>query len=141
MNLRQTLPRAAAWPAAVLSGYLLVRAGFGPAVNWPPFNVATHVAGGLAVAHLAAVALGPVLDALRGRTRALARAVGIVALTATVAVSWEFFECVVARLYGVRGPSAGGDTLRDIAAGMAGAVTYVVASRLARAGGALGPAN
>jgi hypothetical protein len=141
VNLRQPLLRAAAFPAAVLFGYLLVRAGFGPAVNWPPFNVATHIAGGLAVAHLARVALRPVLAALRGRTRALARTVGIVALTATIAVSWEFFECIVARLYGVQGPSAGGDTLRDIAAGMAGAVAYVAASRLVRAGEAQTQAN
>jgi hypothetical protein len=141
VNFRQPLLRATAWPAAVLAGYLILRARLGPAVNWPPLNVATHVAGGLAVAHLAAVALWPVLGVLRGRTRALARAVGIVALTATVAVTWEFFECVVARLYGVQGPSAGGDTLRDIAAGMAGAVAYVAASLLARAGGAQAQAS
>ena len=136
MILRQPLLRAAAWPAAVLAGYLILRARLGADVNWPPLNVATHAAGGLAVAHLVGVALGPVLDTLRGRTRDLVRALGIVTLTTTVAVLWEFFECVVARIHGVLGPSAGGDTLRDIAAGMAGAVAYVAVSCLVRAGGA-----
>ena len=125
VDLRHPLLRAAAFPTVVLAAYLVVRACFGEAADWPPFNVATHVAGGLAVAHLAGVALAPVLAALRGRTRMLVQLIGIFALTATVAVSWEFFECLVARLYGVRGPSAGGDTLRDIAAGMSGALAYL----------------
>ncbi|HEX5010994.1 MAG TPA: hypothetical protein VFY71_11385 [Planctomycetota bacterium] len=136
MNVRLPLLRAAAFPATVLLGHLVLRARIGPAVNWAPLNVATHMLGGLAVAHLVGVALGPVLDTLRGRTRALVRAVGIVTLTTTVAVLWEFAECVMARIHGVLGPSAGGDTLRDIAAGMAGAAAYAAISRLARAGGA-----
>jgi len=125
LDLRHPLLRAAAFPAVVLAAYLLVRARYGEVAHWPPFNVITHVVGGLAVAHLAGVALAPVAGALRGRTRTLVQLVGIFALTATVAVSWEFFECLVARLYGVRGPSAGGDTLRDIAAGMSGALAYL----------------
>jgi hypothetical protein len=126
------LLRASAWPLVVLAGYLLTKARFGSAVNWPPFNIGVHVAGGVAIAHLAGVAIAPVLAALPGRTREAARAVGLCALTVTTAVAWEFFECVVARLYGVRGPSQGGDTLRDIAAGMAGALAYVAVRHLAR---------
>jgi hypothetical protein len=135
VNIRQPLLRAAVYPAGILLGHLLLRARIGPAVNWPPLNVATHMAGGLAVANLAAVTVAPVLEALRGRMRALVRVAGIVALTATIAVTWEFLECIMARIHGVQGPSAGGDTLRDIAAGIAGAVIYVLASSRGRATG------
>lgn len=127
MTLRLIGPsalRAGLYPAAVLVGYLLARARFGERVSLGPLNIATHFVGGLAVAHLFAVLVAPVADACERRLRAVVRLVGIVALTATMAVSWEFMECLVARVAHVRGPSRRGDTLRDIAAGMAGACAY-----------------
>ncbi len=123
--------RAAVAPAAVLAAHLALRAAFGDLGRLLPLNIATHVAGGLAVAHLFTAAVAPVADAFSGRARRLVVAVGVFALTTTTAVAWEFFECVVARVCGVRGPSAGGDTLQDVAAGMLGAAAFVV-HRLAR---------
>jgi len=128
----RAIVRAARAPAAVLGLYLVLRAISGELVRWPPLNLAAHLVGGLAVAHLFLVALGPVADACAGRARALVRAVGTFALTTTTAVAWEFFECVLARIQGVRGPSDPGDTLQDIAAGMAGGV-LLIASRVWRA--------
>jgi hypothetical protein len=118
--------RAALAPAAVLSAYLAGWAVGGEAVRWPPLNMALHLAGGLAVAHLVAAVLAPVLAPLSPRLRGRARAAGLLALTSTVAVAWEFLECVVARVLDVRGPSGSPDTLVDIALGMTGALAYAV---------------
>jgi hypothetical protein len=122
--------RAALAPAAVLGAYLSAWAACGECVRWPPLNVALHLAGGVAIAHLAAVVLAPVLAPLPDRTRGRALAAGILALTSTVAVAWEFFECLVARALEVRGPSGSPDTLVDIALGMTGAMAYAIAARL-----------
>ncbi len=130
--------RAALAPAAVLAAYLAAWAACGECVRWPPLNVGLHLLGGLAVAHLADAALAPLLAPLAGRTRERVRAVGLVALTSTVAVSWEFFECLVARVLHVRGPSGSPDTLVDIALGMTGALAYAAGRALAaRRGGGL----
>jgi hypothetical protein len=124
------IARAALAPAAVLAAYVAGWAVHGEGVRWPPLNVALHLAGGVAIAHLASAVLAPVLAPLPDRTRARAQAAGIFALTATVAVAWEFFECLVARALEVRGPSGSPDTLVDIAMGMTGALAYAVAGRL-----------
>jgi hypothetical protein len=123
--------RAALAPAAVLGAYLGAWAACGECVRWPPLNVALHLAGGVAVAHLAAAVLAPRLAPLADRTRERLRAAGSVALATTTAVAWEFLECLVARLLHVQGPSGSPDTLVDIAVGMAGAVLYA-AGGLAR---------
>lgn len=126
----RAVARAALAPAAVLAAYLAGWAIGGEAVRWPPLNMALHLAGGLSVAHLAAALLAPVLAPLAPRLRDRARAAGLLALTSTVAVAWEFFECVVARALDVRGPSGSPDTLVDIALGMTGALAYAVAAHL-----------
>lgn len=116
--------RAAAAPIAVLGLHLVLRLHSSALVQWPPLNRATHLAGGLAIAHLAAALVEPVAEACAARVRPLVRAAGIFALTTTTAVAWEFYECVMARVRGIRGPSDPGDTLQDIAVGMAGAAAY-----------------
>jgi len=127
--------RAALFPAAVLAVYFLAREPLHlRSVSYGWTNVAMHFVGGFAVAHFAAALLLPLAAALPRPRRALLLAVGIIALTATLAVSWEFFECVVARVLHVRGPSRGGDSLRDIAAGIAGGLAYVSSSLVLRAG-------
>lgn len=118
------LARAARWPAAVLCAYLLGWAVSGESVRQPLVNGGLHLAGGVAIAHLAAAALAPLVAGQPGRARAVLLALGCVALTTTVAVGWEFLECLVARLLGVRGPSDSADTLLDLALGMAGAAGY-----------------
>lgn len=131
------LARAALWPLAVLAAYLLGWAVSGEAVRQPLVNGLLHFAGGCAMAHLAAAVLTPLVRSLPDRARTAWLAVGCLALTTTVAVSWEFLECLVARLLGVRGPSDSADTLLDIALGMAGA-TACALGKVATSGGRRG---
>jgi len=100
----------------VLNAYLL----------FPPLDIPMHFFGGVAIAYFfancfRALPAGSILSWLRPW---LAAAM-VLALTSTATVFWEFAEFFSDRFLGTHAQLGLGDTLLDMALGIAGGLTYL----------------
>jgi hypothetical protein len=103
----------------VLNGYIL----------YPPVDIPMHFFGGMAMAYFLAASFAALPgDAVRVDFRAFAQFVFVVSLTTTASVFWEFAEFTSDALFGTRAQLGLEDTLLDMALGMAGGASFVLAS-------------
>jgi hypothetical protein len=103
----------------VLNGYIL----------YPPVDIPMHFFGGVAMAYFLGASFAALpSDAVRGDLRAVAQFVLVVSLTATASILWEFAEFTSDAFFGTRAQLGLEDTLLDMALGIAGGASFVLAS-------------
>jgi hypothetical protein len=116
-------------PIAVFLLHVVASRGLNAYAWYPPLDIPMHFAGGLAIAHFFARGLAALPDeAVAARWRRLLFGAATFALTATAAVFWEFAEFLSDRYFGTRAQGGLGDTLLDMALGIAGGLAYALVS-------------
>jgi hypothetical protein len=119
--------RTAAWaPILVVVAYSLALVALGSAT--PPWlDSIAHAGGGIAMAYFGDAALNH-LQARVGETPRTVRLIAAVGFTAVVAIAWELLEFIVDFTSRTRLAPSVGDTLLDLALGLAGAVAFALAA-------------
>lgn len=118
-----------AWaPIAVFLLHVFAARGLNAYAWFPPLDIPMHFTGGVAIAHFFAQALAALPDgAIAVRFRTLLYGAATFALTCTAAVFWEFAEFFSDRYLGTNAQGGLGDTLLDMALGIAGGLIYALA--------------
>jgi hypothetical protein len=102
----------------VLNGYIL----------YPPLDIPMHFFGGVAMAYFLAKSFAGLPEgAVAPALRPLAEFVVVLSLTATASVFWEFAEFTSDTLFGTHAQVDLDDTLLDMALGIAGGASYLLA--------------
>jgi len=121
--------RAAGWAPLLVFGAHAVLAATGAYGVVPSIDIPMHLAGGVVIAYFFARSLAlAVDDGLLGAPNRLAVALLVLACTCAAAVFWEFAEWTYDRFFLAPDARDYGDTLLDMALGIAGGSLFVAAS-------------
>ena len=118
--------RTAAWaPILVVAAYATTLGVLGPAA--PPWlDSIAHAAGGVAMTYFGLAAMDHLQECI-GKTPLAARLVAAVGIAAVAAIAWELLEFLVDLTARTRLAPSIGDTLLDLALGLAGALAFALA--------------
>ena len=103
---------------------------------FPPADIPMHFLGGIAIAFFFRTAFGLAARAgLLGTVNHLGLAFMTFGMTCAAAVFWEFAEFLSDHWLGTRAQVSNTDTLKDMAVGIAGGVTFILIARRRHARG------
>jgi len=131
--VKEIFIRALWFPALVFVAHLVLYFVFGVYRKVPGLDMLTHCLGGIAIAFFFSVTITilsrrGVLSGMDG----IVRSVLIFALTATVAMFWEFGEYVFDSYFSTRIQAGLEDTLSDMAFGVLGGLIFLLLQRFWR---------
>lgn len=128
LQLSKEIWRSGFWaPLAVFLAHVILSLTFNAYERLPAVDIPIHLLGGIAIAFFFSRTLGILGDyGMVNRVDGLVRAILLVALTATAAVSWEFAEFVSDRVFGTQAQEGLEDTLLDMLLGIMGGSTMVL---------------
>jgi len=117
----------AAWaPVLVFGLHVFISRVLNAYLLFPPLDIPMHFFGGVAIAYFFANCLRALpAGAISSWLRPWLVAAMVFALTATATVFWEFAEFFSDQLFGTHAQLGLGDTLLDMALGVAGGLTYL----------------
>ena len=115
--------KAAWFPTMVLVLHILLARVVLAYYYWPPLDIVTHCAGGIAIAYFFARTLDLLVEhKLEPPLTWTIRVVLVLALTGTTTVLWEFAEFLMDTFLGTHLLAGLNDTLMDMMMGMIGGV-------------------
>jgi len=126
-------PTRAAWaPVLVFGLHVFISRVLNAYLLFPPLDIPMHFFGGVAIAYFFAAYFRALpAGSISSWLRPWLAAATVFALTSTSTVFWEFAEFFSDRLVGTHAQLGLGDTLLDMALGIAGGLTYLaMAARL-----------
>jgi hypothetical protein len=131
-RIHRLLVEQGAWaPVLVFLVHLPLDYGLHAYRRWPPIDIPMHLAGGVSVAFFVLRSLQSIRPAggMPLRSTALERLL-IVGATASVAVLWELAEIASDMYLGTQLVRGTGDTAKDLAIGIGGALGVVAVDAL-----------
>ena len=130
LSVLTELTRRALWaPLLVFATHLFLSRGIEAYRNHPWLDIPMHLAGGVAIAFSFRVTLLVLEDhELVERTGPRVRFLLVAALTASVAMVWEFAEFTTDQLGLTRAQAGLEDTLLDMALGVVGGLLFLTLS-------------
>jgi hypothetical protein len=135
--------RKAGWlPALILTVHGVAALNFNAYNRWPAFDIPMHFAGGLAVAYVAFRCLDELVRRdVMARLNIIVEWILVFAITATVAMHWEFAEWLVDACFDVNAQMGLDDTILDMVLGVLGGLMVVGLTAPQRLRAALGVQN
>ena len=113
--------REAAWAPLSVIGLYLLGLVFGMYDRYPPLDIPTHFLGGVAITYFYRSAIRN-SQAFLGETPFPVQVMFAFTATGTTIILWEFYEVILDFLFQAHNVLGLGDTIKDMAVGLTGAL-------------------
>ena len=117
--------RESAWAPLSVVGFYLLGLAFGLYDTYPPLDIPTHLAGGIAITYFYRSAIRKSQRFL-GEIPFLVQILFAFTCTGTTIIFWEFYEIILDFLFKAHNVLGLYDTLKDMANGLLGALLLTV---------------